>query len=64
MTGDPGPLDLPSIDELTGREDAPDRYPGELSARMLAFMGGADAPPPRRDPDAPDTAELREQLGL
>ena len=37
MTGDYGPLDLPSIEQLTGREDAPDRLPGELSACSLSW---------------------------
>lgn len=64
MPGLPDYDGQPSIDELTGRDDGPERGPGELSARMRAFMGEADAPPRERDPAAPDTAALRDELGL
>ena len=58
-----GPPDLPPIGELTAQEPDPDRYPGELRARVLPYMGERDAVPPRRDPDAPNVDAIREQLG-
>ncbi len=64
MAADFGPLDLPDIEELTSFEPEPVRAPGELSARVLHHMGEADAPPPRRRADAPQTADLLRELGL
>jgi hypothetical protein len=64
MPGLPGYDGLPGIDELTAREDGPERGPDELSTRVRAFMGEADAPPAQRAQDAPDTAALRQELGL
>lgn len=64
MPGLPDYDGLPSIEDLTGREPEPERAPGELAARVRAFMGEADAPLPRRDPAAPDTAWLRQEMGL
>ncbi len=58
------PDGLPPIEQLTARDPDPERGPGELSARVRAFMGEADAPPAWRDPAAPDTAALRQELGL
>ena len=55
---------MPDIEQLTGREGGPERGPGELSTRVRAFMGEADAPPAQRDPLAPDTAALRQEMGL
>jgi hypothetical protein len=59
-----GERDLPSIEDLTASEPVPDRIPGELTARVLHHMGEGDAPLPRRPVDAPDTADLRRELGL
>lgn len=54
----------PSIESLTGFEPVPQRAPGELAARVRAFMGEADGLPRQRPQDAPDTAWLRQELGL
>jgi hypothetical protein len=59
-----GPPGLADIEQLTGREPAPDREPGELAARVLHHAGLADAPPRRPDPGAPDVSGLRRELGL
>lgn len=64
MPGYSDPSGLPGPEELFAQEPTPDREPGELEAHLRHAMGEADTPPPRRPPDAPDTAALREELGL
>jgi len=55
---------LPPIEQLTARDPGPDRAPGELAARVRAFMGEADPLPAWQDPLRPDVSDLRGELGL
>ena len=61
MTG-PEEGGLPPVEELTSPEREID--PEDLHAGMLHMTGLADRRPAQRREDLPDTAALREQLGV
>jgi hypothetical protein len=50
--------------DLPDQRGEPDVSPEELHAAVLNSAGLADAPARRRDPELPDTTELRRELEL